>query len=111
MLKTTLALKDEGSSDTVSTEHNYLLPTVARNLRKLEGVNQQASINTSSNNGGGGNIIHVQEQNIDTEGREFDNRRIHLVNKESQIMFDTPSKMHIVGSPLGQAPPTSSQLS
>ena len=44
MLRTTLGLKDETSSDTVSTEFNYLQPTV----RKLD-VNQRASLGTSQN--------------------------------------------------------------
>ena len=39
MMRTTLAIKDEASSDTVSTEFNYLQPAV----RRLE-LNHRASI-------------------------------------------------------------------
>ena len=40
MLRTTLGLRDEASSDTVSTEFNYLQPSV----RKID-ISHRASIN------------------------------------------------------------------
>ena len=55
MLRTTFGLRDEASSDTVSTEHNYLQPTV----RRMD-INHRASIITSEK----GSNIHVQEHNI-----------------------------------------------
>ena len=58
MLRTTLALKDEASSDTVSTEFNYLQPTV----RRLD-IAERASIPTSQYGG----VIHVQEHEISEE--------------------------------------------
>ena len=58
MMRTTLAMKDEASSDTVSTEFNYLQPAV----RRLE-LNHRASIQTSSQGG----VIHVLENNVASE--------------------------------------------
>ena len=55
MLRTTLGLRDSASSDTVSTEFNYLQPTV----RKLD-MNQRASLGMSDKL----DRIHVQEHNI-----------------------------------------------
>lgn len=55
MLRTTLGLRDEASSDTVSTEFNYLQPTV----RRLE-LGERASVVTSQHGG----VIHVQEHNL-----------------------------------------------
>ena len=49
MLRTTYGLRDEASSDTVSTEFNYLQPTV----RRLE---QRASIGTTSYHAGSINV-------------------------------------------------------
>ena len=51
-------MKDEASSDTVSTEFNYLQPAV-KSLK----LNQRASIHPSSQGG----IIHVLENNVASE--------------------------------------------
>ena len=61
MLRTTLGLRDEASSDTVSTEHNYLQPTI----RRID-INHRASINTSLH----GKMIHVMEHNISPTSKE-----------------------------------------
>ena len=58
LYRTTLAMKDEQSSDTVSTEFNYLQPAVKR----LE-LNHRASIGSSYRGG----VIHVLENNIASE--------------------------------------------
>ena len=63
LLRTTYGLRDEASSDTVSTEHNYLAPTAHRMGTK----NHRASIITSEK----GSNIHVQEHNITPEEQEF----------------------------------------
>ena len=106
MLRTTFGLKDEASSDTVSTEHNYLQPTV----RRMD-INHRASIQTSQN----GSNIHVQEHNISTPDpvdaphgstivrKEYNvspliiqkelgaARQLSMFDQESQVMLDTPT--------------------
>ena len=77
MLRTTLGLRDEASSDTVSTEFNYLQPTVKR----LE-VNPRMSFNQSSVGG----TIQVQEHNLTPAPEEISERRSSLVIAEGNAL-------------------------
>ena len=69
MYKTTYGLKDEFSDDTVSTEFNYLQPTVRR-------LDARASIQTNSHHGG---IIHVQEQKVQSSQHKSDSRDSYVI--------------------------------
>ena len=76
MLRTTMGFKDvEGSSDTVSTEFNYLQPTVKR-----------IDIISQKNEPGSNKPIHVLQQNV----KMSDNAK-----RDSSIATNRPARLNL----------------